>query len=100
LNGEPIGSLRSIEKVPVSRFVLTYSNVKLNAPFSFDQFPMPARTGLVADDRTQPLIKRLDEAIGIEVKRKKDEADREARTLQGPAIEIEIPSTDDVPKAY
>ncbi len=39
----------------------------------------------------RPMIKRLDEAISIEVKRKKDEAEREARALQGPALEIEIP---------
>ena len=92
MNGEPIGSLSSIEKVPVSRFVLAYSSVKLNVPFSFDQFPMPAREGLIADDPTPLLIKRLDDAIRIEVKRKKDEAEAQGEErCKAPRFEIEIP---------
>jgi outer membrane lipoprotein-sorting protein len=97
LNGEPIGSLRSIKKVTSTRIVLTYSNVNFNAAIPLFWFRAPTPAGLIADDRTRTMINELDEAINIEAQRKKTEVEREAATLRGPVIEIEIPPTETVP---
>ncbi len=97
LNGEPIGARSSIEKLEPTRVVLTYWDVKLRAAIPDDQFRAPKPSGAAADDRTETIIKDLDQALSIEVERKKREAVREEEPLQGPPIEIEIPPTPEPP---
>jgi outer membrane lipoprotein-sorting protein len=91
LNGEPIGARSSIEKFVPTRVVLTYSGVKLNVTIPEDQFRAPTPSGAAATDRTEPIIKELDQAVSVEADRKKREAVREEEPLRGPPIEIEIP---------
>ena len=44
--------------------MLTYSNVKFNESGAVQSVPtLPNSTGLVAEDRTGPMVKRLDAAI-------------------------------------
>ena len=97
LNGEPIGARSSIEKFEPTRVVLTYSDVKLNATIPDDQFRAPTPPGAAATDRTEPIIKDLDQALSVEVERKKREAVKEQEPLRGPPIEIEIPPTAEPP---
>jgi outer membrane lipoprotein-sorting protein len=93
LNGEPIGARSSIEKFEPTRVVLTYSDVKLHAAIPDDQFRAPTPPGAASEDRTAPFIKDLDQALSIEVEKKKREAVKVEDPLQGPPIEIEIPPT-------
>jgi outer membrane lipoprotein-sorting protein len=93
LNGEPIGARSSIEKFEPTRVVLTYSDVKLHAAISEELFRPPMPAGAAAEDRTEPFIKDLDQALSIAFEKKKREAVKEEDPLQGPPIEIEIPPT-------
>ena len=93
LNGEPIGARSSIEKFEPTRITLTYSDVKLHAAITEDHFRAPTPPGAASEDRTATMIKDLDQALSIEVERKKREAVREEEPLRGPPIEIEIPPT-------
>jgi outer membrane lipoprotein-sorting protein len=97
LNGEPIGARSSIEKLEPTKIVLTYSDVKLNATIPDEQFRAPTPPGAAADDRTGPIIKDLDQAISLEVDRKKHEAVKVEEPLRVSPIEIEIPPTAEPP---
>ena len=63
----------------------------LNSAIPDDQFRAPLPPGASSEDRTEPIIKGLDQAISIEAERKKRDAAREEEPLKGPPIEIEIP---------
>jgi outer membrane lipoprotein-sorting protein len=93
VNGEPIGARSSIERLEPTRIVLTYSDVRLNATISTDQFKAPTPPGAAADDRTETIMKGLDQALNTEVERKKREAARDEEPLRAQPIEIEIPPT-------
>jgi outer membrane lipoprotein-sorting protein len=93
VNGEPIGARSSIEKLEPTRIVLTYSDVRLNATISTDEFQAPTAAGAAADDRTELIMKGLDQALSAEVERKRREAARDEEPLQAQPIEIEIPPT-------
>ena len=97
LNGEPIGARSSIEKFEPTRIVLEYWDVKLHAAIADDQFRAPKPPGAASQDRTETIIKDLDQALSIEIERKKRETVREEEPLKGPPIEIEIPPTAEPP---
>lgn len=77
--------------------MLEYWDVKLHAAIADDQFRAPKPPGAASQDRTETIIKDLDQALSIEIERKKRETVREEEPLKGPPIEIEIPSTAEPP---
>jgi outer membrane lipoprotein-sorting protein len=97
LNGEPIGARSSIEKLKPTRIVLTYSNVSMNGFIPDYEFLVPKVPGVVAADRTDAIVKSLDQSIRLGAERKKLEAARLEEPLAVPAIEIPVPPTDDHP---
>ena len=89
-DGRPIGSKASMEKVPRSKIILTYSDVKLNAPIRNDEFVFqPPPNAPVADD-TDALVKNLDHALEqAALKKKTDAASKDGEMLNQP---IEVPA--------
>jgi hypothetical protein len=61
------------------------------------EFLVPKVPGVVAADRTDAIVKSLDQSIRLGAERKKLEAARLEEPLAVPAIEIPVPPTDDHP---
>jgi hypothetical protein len=89
-DGRPIGSKASMEKVPRSKIVLRYYDVKLNRPIRNDEFVFQApKEAPVADD-TELLVKNLDRQLELSAQKKKSDAvNKDGAILEHP---IEIPA--------
>jgi outer membrane lipoprotein-sorting protein len=89
-DGKLIGAKSTMEKIVPSRIELVYSNVKLNPTIRLDEFAFQAPPSEPVDDSTELLVKALDNAIQMEVQRKKNEAAKK----DGPVIDtpIEVPA--------
>jgi outer membrane lipoprotein-sorting protein len=96
-DGKVIGSKSSIEQVIPSRIELVYSDVKLNVAIKTEEFAFQPPPSAPVDDSTEAYVKLLDQAIQVEIQRKKNEA---AKT-EGPVIDqtIDVPSPEDAVKA-
>jgi len=88
-DGRPRGSKSSIEKVPQTIIILTYSDVKLNAPIRADEFAFQAPANATIDDGTEATLKLLDRALEAAAENKK----REAALKEGPVLDqpLDIP---------
>jgi outer membrane lipoprotein-sorting protein len=94
-DGRPIGAKASIEKITPSEITLTYKDVKLNAKLLPEEFAFRAPATENVDDGTEGLVKILDQAIQMELQRKKNESASPKK--DGPALDQPIdtpPPTD------
>jgi hypothetical protein len=92
-DGRPVGAKSSIEKITPSEITLTYKDVKFNAKLRLEEFAfLPPATEAI-DDGTEGLVKILDQAIQMEIQKKKnDSAKKDGPVLDQP---IDIPSPPD-----
>jgi outer membrane lipoprotein-sorting protein len=97
-DGRPIGAKSSIEKVDPSEIRLVYSDVKLNAKIRLDEFAFQAPPAASVEDNTEDIVKGLDQAIQIEIQRKKSEAAKKDGPLLDQAIEIPLPPDATAPR--
>jgi outer membrane lipoprotein-sorting protein len=89
-DGRPVGSRASIEKIPRSKIILTYSDVKLNAPIRNDEFVFQAPPNATVSDDTDTLVKNLDHALEVAAQKKKsDAATKDGEMLTQP---IDVPA--------
>jgi hypothetical protein len=90
-DGRPIGSKASREKIPRSKIVLRYFEVKLNGPIRNDEFVFqpPASAGVVDD--TDNLVKVLDRRIEVNAQKKKTDAVNKDGAILNQPIEIPTP---------
>ena len=86
----PSARKSSIEKINPSEIKLIYSDVKLNAKLRLEEFAFQAPPTANVDDGTETLIKGLDQAIQMEIQRKKTEAAKK----EGPVLDqpIDVPA--------
>jgi outer membrane lipoprotein-sorting protein len=73
-DGRPVFPKGAIEKIIPSEIKLTYQDVKLNAKLRLDEFVFQAPPSENVDDNTEAIIKGLDQAIQMEIQRKKNES--------------------------
>ncbi len=74
-DGRPVAIAKgSIDKVNPSEIKLTYKDVKLNTALRLEEFAFQAPPTANVDDNTEMLIKGLDQAIQMEIQRKKNES--------------------------
>ncbi len=78
-DGRPIGSKASIEKIPRSKIVLTYSDVKLNTRFGTDDFKFSSPANASVSDDTESLLKTLDRALELSCAKEKERCRHEGR---------------------
>ncbi len=90
-DGKLIGAKSTMEKIVPSRIELVYSNVKLNPTIRLDEFAFQAPPSEPVDDSTELLIKALDNAIQMEVQRKKNEAAKKDGPVIDESIELPVP---------
>lgn len=92
-DGRPIGAKSSIEKITPSEITLIYKDVKLNPKLRLEEFAFQAPPTANVDDGTEGLVKILDQAIQMEVQKKKNESAKK----EGPVLDqpIDIPSPPD-----
>jgi outer membrane lipoprotein-sorting protein len=90
VDGRPIDSKSSIEKIDPSIIQLVYSNVQINASIRPEEFAFQAPPNATVEDNTENIIKGLDQAIQIQAMQKRAEAARQ----EGPVLEQSI----DIPK--
>jgi outer membrane lipoprotein-sorting protein len=97
-DGKPLGSRGSMEKVDASEIRLVYSNVLLNATIRPDEFAFQAPPNATVEDNTEILIKGLDQAIQVQVMKKRAEAARQEGPVLDQSIDIPKPPADPTPK--
>ena len=87
-DGRPISVKGVIDKATPSEIKLVYKDVKLNTKLRLEEFAFQPPPTANVDDSTEALIKGLDQAIQVEIQRKKNEAaKKEAPPLdQAPAV--------------
>jgi outer membrane lipoprotein-sorting protein len=73
-NGRPVSTKGTVEKVSPSEIKLIYKDVKLNAKLRLEEFAFQAPPTANVDDNTEMIIKGLDQAIQMEIQRKKNES--------------------------
>ena len=73
-DGRAVSVKGSIDKVIPSEIKLIYKDVKLNTNLRLEEFAFQAPPTANVDDNTELLIKGLDQAIQMEIQRKKNEA--------------------------
>ncbi len=94
-DGRPIGSLSSIETVAPTKITLEYTDVKLNAAINVTEFVFQAPSTASVEDSTEMIVRALDQAIRVQVERKKAEAaKKEGAVLEQP---LDIPPPSDTP---
>ena len=71
------------DKVVPGEIKLIYKDVKLNAKLRLEEFAFQAPPNANVDDSTEMLIKGLDQAIQVEIQRKKNEAAKK----EGPLLD-------------
>jgi outer membrane lipoprotein-sorting protein len=98
VDGRPIGSKSSIEKIEPSIIQLVYSNVQINAPIRPEEFAFQAPPNATVEDNTENIIKGLDQAIQIQTMQKRAEAARQEGPVLDHSIDIPKPPTDPTPK--
>jgi outer membrane lipoprotein-sorting protein len=98
VDGRPIGAKSTKEKIDPSEIRLTYSNVKLNAKIRIDEFAFQAPANANVDDSTEALVKGLDQAIQIEIQKKKTEAAKKDGPLLDQPIDIPLPPDTTAPR--
>jgi outer membrane lipoprotein-sorting protein len=91
VDGRPIGRKGAIEKVPRSKIVLTYSDVKLNVPIRSEEFVFSAPPNASVSDDTESLQKTLDRALEMSALKKKSEAASKDGELLNQPIEVPAP---------
>jgi outer membrane lipoprotein-sorting protein len=72
-NGRPASTKGAVEVSP-SEIKLIYKDVKLNAKLRLEEFAFQAPPTANVDDNTEMIIKGLDQAIQMEIQRKKNES--------------------------
>jgi outer membrane lipoprotein-sorting protein len=80
-DGRPVAVKGSIDKVIPGEIKLVYTDVKLNAKLRLEEFAFQAPPTANVDDSTEMLIKGLDQAIQVEIQRKKNEAAKKEGAL-------------------
>lgn len=92
-DGRPANVKRPIDKAIPSEIKLVYKDVKLNTKLRLEEFAFQAPPTANVDDNTEMLIKGLDQAIQVEIQRKKNEsAKKEGPVLDQPAgIPLALP---------
>jgi outer membrane lipoprotein-sorting protein len=89
--GRPIATKGAADSVSPSEIKLIYKDVKLNAKLRLEEFAFQAPPTANVDDSTEMLIKGLDQAIQMEIQRKKNEAaKKEGPTLDEPPIGVPL----------
>jgi hypothetical protein len=96
-DGRPVGAKSSIEKVTPSEITLSYKDVKFNTKLRLEEFAFQAPPTANVDDSTEAIVKMLDQAIQMEIQRKKNEAAKK----DGPVLDktIDVPPTPPDPTA-
>jgi outer membrane lipoprotein-sorting protein len=90
-DGRPVLVKGSIDKVTPGEIKLVYKDVKLNTKLRLEEFAFQAPPTANVDDSTEMLIKGLDQAIQMEIQRKKNEAaKKEGPTLDEPPIGVPL----------
>jgi outer membrane lipoprotein-sorting protein len=97
-DGKPLGSRSSMEKVDASEIRLVYSNVLLNPAVRPDEFAFQAPPNATVEDNTEMIIKGLDQAIQIQVMKKRADAARQEGPVLDQSIDIPKPPADPTPK--
>ena len=97
-DGKPLGSRSSMEKVDASEIRLVYSNVQLDKTVRPEEFAFQAPPNSTVEDNTELLIKGLDQAIQVQVMKKRAEAARQEGPVLDQSIEIPKPPADPTPK--
>jgi outer membrane lipoprotein-sorting protein len=97
-DGKPLGSRSSIEKVDASEIRLVYSNVLLNPTIRPVEFAFQPPPNATVEDNTELLIKGLDQAIQVQVMKKRAEAARQEGPVLDQPIDIPKPPPDPTPK--
>ncbi len=90
-DGRPIGSKASIEKIPRSKIVLRYFDVKLNGPIRNDEFVFQAPPAASVLDDTEMLVKNLERQIEVGAQKKKTDAVNKDGAILNPPIDIPTP---------
>ena len=93
-DGQRIGSRSSIEKIPQTRIVLEFTNVKLNPTLGPASFAFQAPSNASVEDLTETIVKQLDVAIARSAELKKADADRKDGPVLEKSLEIPLPSGD------
>jgi outer membrane lipoprotein-sorting protein len=86
-DGQPLGTLSSLQSVKPTRMELSYTNVKLNPDLKLEEFVFQAPPGAKVDDGTTMIVNGLDLMIQNQISRKRAEA---AKT-DGPLLDQTIP---------
>jgi outer membrane lipoprotein-sorting protein len=94
-DGRPIGAASTIQQIKPTAIKLVYSNVKLNTDLT-DEFVFTAPAGARVDDSTQAVISMLDQAIQVQVAKKKAEAAKAEDPLLKESINV-APRPGDAP---
>jgi RNA polymerase sigma factor (sigma-70 family) len=88
-DGRRIVSLSSLEKLDPTKLTLEYTDVKLNAAITVDEFAFQAPSTAHIDDNTEVVVRMLDHEIAMQAGSKKVEAaKRKGRVAEQP---VEIP---------
>lgn len=91
VDGRPIGSLSSIERIDPTTITLEYTNVKLNPTLSPDEFAFQAPNTAAVEDGTEMIVKQLDSAIAMQAQRKKDEAAKKEGPVLNQSLDVAPP---------
>ncbi len=91
-DGRPIGSKASMEKIPRSKIVLRYFDVKLNGPIRNDEFVFQAPANANVADDTELLVKHLDRQLEYSAQKKKSDAVNKDGAILDQQIEIPAPA--------
>jgi outer membrane lipoprotein-sorting protein len=90
-DGRPIGAKSSKEKVPRSKIILIYSDVKLNVAIRADEFVFQAPPNASVADDTESLLKTLDRALELSAQKKKTDAAAKDGDLLNQPIDVPAP---------
>jgi len=94
LDGSPLGTRNTIQKVQPSRIVLTYSNVQINPTLKPEEFAFQAPPGAHVEDNTDTLLSMLEQALQAQIAQKRAAAAKEAPPLDQA---IDVPKPDAAP---
>ena len=98
-SGRPVAAKGAIDKVIPGEIKLIYKDVKLNTKLRLEEFAFQAPPTANVDDNTEMVIKGLDQAIQMEIQRKKNEsAKTDGPLLDQPAGVPAAPSDSPTPR--
>jgi hypothetical protein len=90
-DGRRTGSLSWLEKLDPTKLILEYTDVKLNATITADEFAFQAPPTAHIDDNTEVVVRMLDHEIAMQAESKKAEAAKKKGRVPEQPIEIPRP---------